>query len=188
MSRVLHPRGRVAAGARLAGRARGRRLRIAEVLAAGGEPAEPSFERGGAGQGAGDAREDQREAGGGEGNGDVGEAGKETRVGSVLAQRVGEIDAVGDERAEEGEAPAGTRGQGPIGIELEGIGRCGGCVEHGRNKSTTSLSWARKKCSDAEISSQERRHLRSPPLPLPQGRGFCGRKTRYSAHQLTLLS
>ena len=140
MSRVLHPRGRVAAGARLAGLARGRRLWIAEILAAGGEPAEPSYERGGAEQGAGDAGEDQREAGGGEGNGDVGEAGKETRVGSVLAQRTGEIRAVGDERAEEAEESADARGQGPIGgIGLEKFGRWGGCVEHGRDISTSGL-------------------------------------------------
>ena len=110
--------------------------RLLQVLAAGGALAEPVFERGGAEQAACGAGEDQREIGGCEGGGDEGEAGEEMRGGAVLAQRVGEIPAVGDEGAEEAEDLADTRGHGPIGIGLEGFGRCGGCVEHEHNKNT----------------------------------------------------
>jgi len=114
--RVMQPGGGFAAGALLARLGRGHRAhRIAQVLAAGGEPAKPFFERSGAEQGTADAGEDQREITRAEDYGDVGEAGKEMRVGGVLAQRVGEIPAVGDERVEEGEEAADARRQGPIG-------------------------------------------------------------------------
>ena len=111
----------------------GRRL---QVLAAGGAPAEPGFERGGAEQTAGDAGEDQREIAGAEDCGDEGEAGEDMRVGGVLAQRVGEILAVGDERADEAEDLADARRHGPMGIGLDGCDRGGGGVEHERNKNT----------------------------------------------------
>ncbi len=110
--------------------------RLLQVLAAGGALAEPVFERGGAEQAAGDAGEDQREIGGGKSCDDEGEAGEEMRSGAVLAQRVGEVPAVGDEGAEEAKDLADARGHDPIGIGLEGFGRCGGGVEHERNKNT----------------------------------------------------
>ncbi len=131
-ARILGRGGRLG-GARLAwGRqADGRRL---QVPAAGGAPAEPGFERGGAEQTAGDAGEDQREIAGAEDCGDEGEAGEDMRVGGMLAQRVGEVLAVGDERADEAEDLADALRHGPIGIGLDGCDRGGGGVEHERNK------------------------------------------------------
>src|SRR5271170_5388405 len=58
------------------------------------------------------------------------------RVSGVLLQRVDEILAVGDERANEAEDLADARGHGPIGIGLEGFGLCGGYIEHEHNKNT----------------------------------------------------
>jgi len=137
-SGVMQPGGWFLAGALFARLGRRRSAAgIAQVLAAGGEPAEPFFEGCGAEQATGDAGEDQGEIAGYEGSGDVGEAGEDPRIAGVPAQRVGEIPAVGDERVKEGEELADARGQGPIGgIGLEKFGRCGACVEHDWNKST----------------------------------------------------
>jgi hypothetical protein len=51
------------------------------------------------------------------------------RVG-MLAQCIGEVLAVGYERADEAENLAEAGWHGPIGIGLAGFGRCGGYVEH----------------------------------------------------------
>ena len=60
--------------------------------------------------------------------------GRNARVGGVVAQRIGEIAAVGDERVEEAEELADARRQGPIGrIGVVGFGRWGRCVEHERH-------------------------------------------------------
>ena len=56
------------------------------------------------------------------------------RDGGVVVERVGEIPAVGDERADDAEDLADARRHGPIGIGLEGFGRGGGGVAHERNK------------------------------------------------------
>ncbi len=69
-----------------------------------------------------------------EDGGDEGEAGEDVRVGGVPAQRVGEVLAVGDERADEAEDLADARRHGPMRIGLDGGGRGGGGVEHERNK------------------------------------------------------
>jgi hypothetical protein len=123
------------------GRADAHRL----LVAAGGAAEEPGFEGGGAEQTAGDAGGDQRDVAGAEDAGDEGEAREEIGVRSVLLEGVGEVPAVGDERAEEAEDLADASRLGPIGIGLGRRGQCssGGC--HERNKNTGGGCWARKK-------------------------------------------
>ena len=94
---------------------------LPQVVAAGGGPAEPCFERRGAKQAACDAGEDLREVAGAEDDREKGEAGEDLRVGGVLAQRLREIPAVGDERADEAEDRTDARGLGPIGIGVGGL-------------------------------------------------------------------
>ena len=128
--RVVRPGGRFG-GARLAGAGQAGRVGL-QFLSAGGAAAEPFFEGGGAEQAAADAGADLRDIGRGEDARDEGEPEEETWVGGMLRQGVGEVAAVGDERANEAEDAADPRRHGPIGgIWVAGFGRCGGCVEHG---------------------------------------------------------
>jgi len=122
VTRVVPPGGR-SGDARLA-RGQGavvRRL-LLQIVAAGGEAAEPFFEGGGAEQAARDAGEDQREIVGAEAHCEEGEAGEDLRVGDVLAQRVDEIPAVGDKRVKDAKDLADARGHSPIGIRPAGFG------------------------------------------------------------------
>jgi len=122
-----------------AGLARGGRAEVprSKVAASGGAAEEPGFERGGAEQTTVDAGEDQGDIAGAEDAGDEGEAGEGFRVVGVLLEEVGEVPAVGDERADEAEELADARGHGPIGgIGVEEIGRGGEGVGHGWNRST----------------------------------------------------
>jgi len=90
--RVARPGGRLG-DARLAraGQASGDGL---QLLSAGGAPAEPGFEGGGAEQTPGDAGEDPRDIGRGEDARNEGEPGEEMRLGGMLPQRVGQILAI----------------------------------------------------------------------------------------------
>jgi hypothetical protein len=107
------------------------------LVATGGEAEKPGFERGGAEQTTVDAGEDQGNIAGAEDAGNEGETGEGFRVVGVLLEEVGEVAAVGDERADEAENLADARGHGPIGgIGVEGGAWGGGCVGHGRNRST----------------------------------------------------
>ena len=119
---------RLSGGARLAcgGRAEGTGL---DVAAAGGAVLEPLFERGGSEKAAGDAGEHQGNIPAAEDCGEEAEEGEEVRHGGVLVEGVGEILAVGDERADDAEDLADARGHGPIGVV--GFGRSGGGVGHG---------------------------------------------------------
>jgi hypothetical protein len=115
------------------------------LVAAGGAEEESGFECRGAEQTAGDAGEDQRDVAGAEDAGDEGEAREGMRACGVLLEGVGEVPAVGDERAEEAEDLADASRLGPIGIGLGRRDRCSGGGCHERNKNTGGGCWARKK-------------------------------------------
>ena len=103
---------------------------------------DPGFERGGAKQAAGDAREDQRDIGGAEVSRDDGEV----RGGGVLLQRAGKFLAVVDELADEAEQAPGAAGcvaagGRPILVGIGAVGWVGGGWRsgHERNKNTNGV-------------------------------------------------
>jgi hypothetical protein len=107
--------------ARLA-RCRGAVQRHKKLPPAGGAPAEPDVERGGAHQGAGDPGDDQRRVGGAEPVGEgVGEAGV---AGGVPACGLGEVLGEVEEGAENADDLADGAGRGGLPIR-GGIGEGG---------------------------------------------------------------
>jgi hypothetical protein len=141
------------------------------LVAAGGAAEEPGFECRGAEQTAGEAGEDQGDVAGAEDAGDEGEAREDMRVCGVLLEGVGEVPAVGDQRAEEAEDLADASRLGPIGIGLARRDRCSGGGCHERNKNTEGGRWARKKSWSGEL------FLR--PRAIAADRGGLPVKLRY---------
>jgi len=103
---------------------------------AGEAAGQSGFERGGAKQAAGDAREDFPNVDGAEVSRDVGEVGG----GGALLQRVGQLPAIVDQRADEGEEAPGAAGcvragGRPILVRIGAIGLgCGGRSGHERDE------------------------------------------------------
>ncbi|HXA22644.1 MAG TPA: hypothetical protein VNW90_10110, partial [Acetobacteraceae bacterium] len=109
---------------------------------AGEAAGQSGFERGGAKQAAGDAREDLPDVDGAEVPRDVGEV----RGGGALLQRGGELPAVVDQRADEAEEAAGAGGLGK--------GWYDGCGGHDLNESIG-------------LKSASRNIFRTHSLPTP---------------------
>ena len=115
-------------------------------VASGQALVQPGFERGGAEQAAGDAREDFPDVDGAEVSRDIGEVGG----GGALLQCAGELPAVVDQRADEAEEAAGAAGcvgagGRPILVRIGAVGWAGGGGRggHERDRSISGGAVAR---------------------------------------------